>query len=457
MSPTHCIPVAAPARARRPRWFAAALLALVFVLGPALFGASTGLLKVHMLVHDDGRNDSFIVELPNGERMVIDNMHSSSLLAKLSALGIGSIKYLVGTHKHVDHIGGFNNFLNSGFTINNTKIYYPKGDVNAAGDDYNWMVNAAASRGLTVQKVVQNDYLLNTTYNGLPLAIRVLSPVDWRVNGGSNDYPEANDASLVLKVIYGSKYILFMGDAHEPTEIDLVNTVPSALYAQVIKVGHHGIKDNGTYALSDAFMAKVNPSKALVTNGYHDIALPEVYALQDRDITYWSTGQYGTPGGDVMLSTDGSANWTSTSAPYWQPGDTGPTYYTCTHKASGQFLHPSGSDVSFVDPQYSGYNNRWALVSAGSGYYYIQNMVTGQKVSATTSGSDVTMASGTDTSDNVKWLITDIDGTWKYLDHKASGQRLHASSTESWLVRLTSPAYTGDNVRWKLTVVPLGS
>src|SRR5687767_5921258 len=89
--------------------------------------AAVGFLKIHMISTGDGRGDCFLIELPDNTRMVVDipDGYSTALINKLNALGIGSIKYLVGTHEHVDHIGGLNNFLNSGFTINNTKIYYP--------------------------------------------------------------------------------------------------------------------------------------------------------------------------------------------------------------------------------------------------------------------------------------------------------------------------------------------
>ena len=63
-----------------------------------------------MLSQDDGRNDSFIFELPNGEVMVVDNQNGSALMSKLNSLGIDSVKYVVGTHQHVDHIGGLDHF-----------------------------------------------------------------------------------------------------------------------------------------------------------------------------------------------------------------------------------------------------------------------------------------------------------------------------------------------------------
>lgn len=440
---------------------------------PETASASTGTLKVHMLSHADGRNDSFIFELPNGEVMVLDNYDSSALISKLGSLGITKVQYVVGTHRHSDHIGGLDDFLNSGFTIDNTKVYYPDGGINKLYAQYTNYVNAAASRGLSMQYLLDGDYILNTTYNGKPLAIMVLGPLYWRVNGYNsheNDYTIANDASLVLKITYGTKSIVMMGDGKSTTESDLLTYRNSWLDdIQVIKVGHHGIRDEGEWGASDAFLDRLDVDKALMTNGTHDIAVHIVNNLQERNIKYWTTGQNGVKGPDVMLFTDGTADWTSSSTPYWQPGDTGTTYYFIEHVGDASdtnglrrlWNNPAdGTDVSLFDSGKGYYEMRWQLIDAGGGYSYIQNMANGMRLYAKSDGSDdVYLVSGSNTSDNVKWQFNDYDGTWKYIDNKAISvrKRLHAKVEESWHVRLSSTVYTGYNLQWKLVPVPLGS
>src|SRR4051794_16110646 len=79
--------------------------------------AAVGILKIHMISAGDGRGDCFLIELPDNSKMVVDipDGYSPTLINKLNELGFGGgIKYLVGTHEHVDHIGAVNNFLNSG-------------------------------------------------------------------------------------------------------------------------------------------------------------------------------------------------------------------------------------------------------------------------------------------------------------------------------------------------------
>ncbi|MDQ0914889.1 beta-lactamase superfamily II metal-dependent hydrolase [Paenibacillus sp. V4I5] len=449
------------------------LLLVLAVTAPSSFVfpqaalATAGILKVHMLSQDDGRNDSFIFELPNGEVMVVDNQNGSALVSKLNSLGINSVKYVVGTHQHVDHIGGLDDFINSGFLIDNTKIYYPDGAIHRTNTEYTNLKNAADNRNLTMEYLWDNEYILNTTYDNKPLIIKAIGPLYWRVNGGSNDYTNVNDASLVLKITYGTKSILMMGDAKSLTESDLMTYRNGELDGiQVLKVGHHGIKDVDQWAASEAFLDRLGVTKALITNGTHDIAVTVVNRLQSRNVPYWTTGQNGVRGPDVMLSSDGTNDWTTTSDPYWELGDTGTTYYFIEH--AGDPIDTDGlrrmyndtsigSDVATSDSQWGGYHIRWQLIDAGGGYYYIQNMKFGTRLYSTADGSDVYQVPGSTTSDNVKWKMTNYNGTWIFIDNKANGYRLHSKTEEDWLVRLTSSTYTNTNVQWKLVPIPLGS
>lgn len=425
------------------------------------------ILNMHMLSQDDGRNDSFIFELPNGEVMVVDNQNGEALAAKLGDLGIDSIQYLVGTHQHVDHIGGFFDFLYTGFPVDNTKVYYPEGAINRTNSEYANLENAAKRRSLTIEYLAEGDYILNTIYDDKPLIVKAIGPLSKRIDGGRDDYTNVNDASLVLKITYGTKSILMMGDGKSLTESDLMADRNDDLSGiQVLKIGHHGIKDVDQWAASGAFLDRLGVSKVLIANGTHDIAVTIVGTLQERQIPYWTTGQYGVKGSDVTLSTDGTNDWTTASDPYWKPGDTGKTYYFIEHEGDEKNTKglrrlyndtPIGSDVALSDSQWGGYHIRWQLIDAGDGYFYIQNMKFGTRLYATADGADVYQAPGTETSDNVKWKLTDKDSTWKFIENKAIQGRLHAQSDEKWLVRLTGSADTDTNVQWKLTPIPLGS
>jgi competence protein ComEC len=281
--------------------------------------ATTGFLKIHMISAGDGRSDCFLIELPDNTKMVVDvaDGYSTTLINKLNALGFGGgIKYLCGTHEHVDHIGGMDEFINSGFNINNTQIYYPKGAINADGPHYLNLVSACNHHGLSITKLKAGDYIINSTWNGLPFKVRCISPENSTVDGGSDDWGSENEASLVLKVTYGNKSILMQGDAYGSTELSILAGpyASEVNLCQVLKVGHHGVSANGALSCREAYLDAAGVNKAFITDGDMAIDPTIVSRLQARNIHYWSSG---AGDGYAWLSTDGTSNWVEGEAPQW--------------------------------------------------------------------------------------------------------------------------------------------
>lgn len=295
------------------------VLTAVVTFSGSAEAAATGILKIHMLKIGDGRQDCFIIELPNGNRAVMDIPEGGSddVIAKLNELGIPSIKFLIGTHAHNDHIGGMDEFLDSGFTINNTQIYYPKGSINASGTDYNNLVAAANRRGLTIKKLVRHDDILNTTYDGKDLRIGVLSPHDYKVDGvGGDDYQMNNTASMAVKFRYGQKAMLCMADCSYQSEDDILSDPDTSdIWGEVLKVGHHGLLSGGFTSTTDAFLNDLRINFAFITNDDTNIESGIKSRLQSRDIKYWIAGVSG----DVWIQTDGTNPWNYSEAPTWQP------------------------------------------------------------------------------------------------------------------------------------------
>jgi len=72
-----------------------------------------------------------------------------------------------------------------------------------------------------------------------------------------------NDNSLVLRVSFGRRAFLFVGDSEHEAERDLVALGPARLHADVLKVGHHGSRTSS----SDAFLAAVAPTFGVISVG----------------------------------------------------------------------------------------------------------------------------------------------------------------------------------------------
>lgn len=249
--------------------------------GPAAHGTQ-GTLIVHFL--DVGQADSILLELPNGQAMLIDagtNRAGATVCDAVRAQGISRLDYVVGTHPHEDHIGGLDDVIKS-FDIG--KLYMPKVQNNTK--TFEDVLDAAAEKGL---KIITAKAGVHVTDGG-GLSIDMLAPV-------GETYDELNNYSAVIKVVFGNTAFLFMGDAEELAEQEITGDVQ----ADVLKVGHHGSKTS----TSDAFLKRVNPQYAIIQcgkdNSYGHPSQETVDKLTEAGIQIYRTDQDGT----VRIISDG--------------------------------------------------------------------------------------------------------------------------------------------------------
>lgn len=241
-----------------------------------------GELQIHYL--DVGQGDSCLARLPNGETMMIDggnNPDGEKIAAYLKEAGIQKIDYLIGTHPHEDHIGGLDVILRS-FDIG--EIYLPEiaGALVPTTKTYEDVLDAISEKGLRAVKAKAGVQILREE----ELSIRILSPA-------SSDYDDLNDYSAVVKITFGEKSFLFMGDAETQVEEELLSG-EEILSADVIKLGHHGSSTSS----SPAFLERVNPDTAVIScgkdNSYGHPHSEVLDRLDEEGISYFRTDLDGT-------------------------------------------------------------------------------------------------------------------------------------------------------------------
>ncbi|WP_303859434.1 cell wall-binding repeat-containing protein [Senegalimassilia anaerobia] len=216
------------------------------ILHAARIKVSADSSKVHFI--DVGQGDSELVELPNGQTMLIDAgtpQSGNQVANEIKSLGYSRIDYLVATHPHADHIGGMAEIINS-FDIG--EIYMPK--VSTTTATYENLLDAIAAKGLSI----------HTAKAGVTIAadntfsVQIISPM-------LDDYADINDWSAIIRYNTASKNILFTGDAGK----DVIRDAnPGKI--DVLKVSHHGSR-TGT---DEALATELSPAYAVISCGLNN-------------------------------------------------------------------------------------------------------------------------------------------------------------------------------------------
>jgi len=235
-------------------------------------GDPTGIL-IHFL--DIGQGDAALIRAPDGRHVMIDaGPDRGTALGHLRTLGVDSLALIIGSHNHLDHIGGFpailqampvRNAMENGM-VTTTRIYRD-------------FISAIERRGATLLEATPRTLRIGG------LELEVLAP--WR------QAKEQNDASIGVVVRHGAFRALFTGDAELDALVHWTETkvIPRV---QVVKVGHHGSRNATTPALVRA----TQPALAVISVGAGNTYKhphPEALALwQARGRTILRTDEAGT-------------------------------------------------------------------------------------------------------------------------------------------------------------------
>lgn len=253
---------------------------------PRVPTAVDGTMNLHFI--DIGQGDCMLLE-SDGNYMLIDtgdisDTYTAKIIDYLEGRGIETIEYLILTHPDADHIGGAPDIINT-FKVNHcimpdftktTKIFEKtidaleenEVDVIEAEPDYEFKVGEAECE--------------------------ILAPL--------KKYDDPNEASVVLKVYFGSNSFLLTGDAEKESEADMTEYYSaSQLKADVLKSGHHGSRTSS----SEGFLEAVDPELIVIScgegNSYGHPHKETIDRYEQMEITYYRTDIVGT----VVITSDG--------------------------------------------------------------------------------------------------------------------------------------------------------
>jgi beta-lactamase superfamily II metal-dependent hydrolase len=246
-----------------------------------------GRLVVYFL--DAGQADASVIRTPGGRIVVIDTGEGPEpLVGFLEAKGVERVDVLVLSHPHADHIGGAPAVLDefevglvvdSGFA-HTTQLYRRVLtriiELRDAGR-IQWVAGRAGG-------VIECDP---------EITVEILHP----------DEPlgaSVNEASVVVRVTFGSFSVLFTGDiGHESERAILVRGRP--VDSTVLKVAHHGSAGSS----GEGFLRAAGPTVAVIQVGAgnrYGHPSPEVVGrLEAMGVEVYTTARDGT----VIVHSDG--------------------------------------------------------------------------------------------------------------------------------------------------------
>lgn len=234
--------------------------------------------KIHFI--DVGKADCSLVKCGDIEILIDagDICPRNKVKSYLKRIGIKDIDLVIISHPDLDHIGQMRNIIDN-FRINKVIVPDISENIEPHNSVYNKMCEAFEYKDLEINKVSSNQKMQLGE-----ILIDIISP--------EKQYENLNNNSIVCKITYKNKSFLFMGDAEQAVEDDiLVNN--KDIKSDLLKVGHHGSKTS----TSESFLTKVRPKYAVISVGKNNYGLPKLEILnrlQSLNIKTYRTDLNGT-------------------------------------------------------------------------------------------------------------------------------------------------------------------
>jgi competence protein ComEC len=253
---------------RRWSWAKAALLFVLCLLVADIFHWTyktryNPCLKVTYL--DVGQGNAALIQFPGKERMLIDGGGFSRSTFDVGRMVVAPfllhskilrVDYLVLTHPQSDHMNGLR-FIASHF---HPKEFWYNG-YGVRNRSFMDLMKIVGEK--KIKKLLPSELKGKREVSGAE--IKLLHPLP----GVSTEQllensVGMNNKSLVLKLSYGGKSLLFPGDLERAGEEVVVSGAGSLLRSDILLAPHHGSR----YSCSKAFLQMVRPQTCIISSGY---------------------------------------------------------------------------------------------------------------------------------------------------------------------------------------------
>ena len=199
------------------------------------------------------------MEFPNGENMLIDIGTAEAgerIVQDLVSQGVSHIDYMIFSHFHSDHTGGYSALVDK---ISIGQVY-SNGYI---AKQMEWILQDLSDRKISHTKLTAGDSLSigDIAVDVLwPTADLVAEAPTLNIND-PNCVIDTNNRSLLLRFSYGENRLLMTSDLYNKAQNDILAMYDvEELAADVMKVPHHGYEN----AINRKFIEAVKPIYAVM-------------------------------------------------------------------------------------------------------------------------------------------------------------------------------------------------
>ncbi len=274
-------------RPLRNAFFLVCIAILVLIILPAAKDDRS--LMVTFL--DVGQGDAAFLRFPNHRTMLIDaggadrnwDNGTATILPFLKKSGTLKLDYLVASHAHDDHVGGFPALLRSieiDTVVLNAYPYHSK--------RFKLIHRLCRERGIPIRIAARGDRIQADP----SCRVYVLHPDSACAVAHNFCGSECNNSSLVLKIQYGEMGLLFTGDLERSAEPRIL-MYGDFLESEILKIAHHG----SSTSTSDDLLNQTRPVIAIVPvarkNKFRHPSPKTLARLHERYVRVYRTSHTG--------------------------------------------------------------------------------------------------------------------------------------------------------------------
>lgn len=243
--------------------------------------------SVHFV--DVGQGDATLV-ISDGEAMLVDSGElddGDTLIKYLKQHNVETLKYVIITHPHSDHMGEMSDVLKS-FDAEN--IIMPKitGEMTPTSSLYNKLLKTIRSQNKKVTAAKDESFELGST--------------EVQLFTTKEEHTDLNNYSVLVKITHGGNSFLITGDCEREEEREMLSQ-GFDLSADVLKAGHHGSSTSS----SQEFLKAVKPAYTVISCGTgnkyghpHDETIEAFEELVGKENIYMTMDD-----GSIVFRSDG--------------------------------------------------------------------------------------------------------------------------------------------------------